>query len=106
MWLINENKESRKIKCHQYKVRDVDTGKLMGLSDDREGVLFEVYAHLKRRMVKDGVRDCHLVPETDNEIDYILTNSIIESAIRALRDDMLDRGKLVQVYEIKMGQGL
>lgn len=83
------------MKCYHYKVRDVDSGKLMGLSNDREDVLFEVYEYLKRRMVKYGTANCRLMPETDNEIDYILTNSIIESAIHALRGDMLDRGKWV-----------
>lgn len=91
------------MKCYHYKVRDIDTGELMGLSNDRGDVLFELYEHLKQRMVKNGVTDCHLMPETDNEIDYILTNSIIESAIRTLRGDMLDRGKWVQVHEIKVG---
>lgn len=84
---------------YHYKVRDIDTGELMGLSNNREDVLFEVYEHLKWRMVKAGVTDCRLMPETDNEIDYILTDSIIKSAIRALRGDMVDRGKWVQVIE-------
>lgn len=101
--IIHESGVYRAMKQYHYKVRDIDTGELMGLSNDREDVLFDVYEHLKWRMIKSGVTDCRLMPETDNEIDYILTDSIIKSAIRALRADMLDRGKWVQVHEIKVG---